>query len=486
MRLKTITLLRVLLMFAVLTAATPLQTTGAVKDFLLQFPPSLFERTFDGQNGLYGIPRMVSENITDGFILGWENNQPLVSHEIPAFSFNPFDGAKQRGYFNRHGQRIAHAPWILGYTYFTHFRLWDLNNGGIPDITLYFEGHFQRIFNGMGTPGRMYRYNGGTFWCVVGDGYVTYTSLYFLWQFSTIIDPYSPLNFIHVDFVTYVEGQRTWVDNFQPIGSGGTRVRPLASYFVSINDGNGWSNYRDGMPFLALYAPWRGDIPAIVEATLGYTLTPVFPVNTLQFEVLTAVQQLAKDISEPTPRKRTQAGYPLYYINNPARFSPEPCTVAAFHNADSLDADIVVAALGWRNSTWTQVRLQNVTTRQGEIIEYAMGYIMTSLLTPLYENITYVAYTPVTTPQPTPAATPDIPDIPDAPDIQDDNTENSTPRYIITAATAVLVLAAAAGVVVINRKKNHPKKSGGFCKSCGSPKKAGSRFCYKCGAGIQG
>ena len=105
--------------------------------------------------------------LTGRFSLGWdsETGQQITTYEVPEIYFS---GICMGGFFDRDGNQILDAPWMYVRTaddwvslyYAGYFKLFDLNDNGIPEILI----HFNQTFDG-GYAGfyRVFRYVDGEY-----------------------------------------------------------------------------------------------------------------------------------------------------------------------------------------------------------------------------------------------------------------------------------------------------------------------------------
>ena len=89
--------------------------------------------------------------------------ESIFSYEVPdIFIRHYFNDPDRTGFYNRNGNRITDAPWMLGSMYATGFSLWDLNNDGIPEIIVYYWGNY--IGTGdFGAPRVLFKYIDGAY-----------------------------------------------------------------------------------------------------------------------------------------------------------------------------------------------------------------------------------------------------------------------------------------------------------------------------------
>ncbi|MCL2398361.1 MAG: hypothetical protein FWC91_01290 [Defluviitaleaceae bacterium] len=115
---------------------------------------------------------------TGRFIPGWdsESQQLLTTYELPEISFAPI-AVRSSAFLDRYGNIITNAPWAYiqrfdNYTqedeltfsyshhYANHFKLFDFDNSGIPEIFIHFQQTFEGCYGGFY---RIFRYTDGAY-----------------------------------------------------------------------------------------------------------------------------------------------------------------------------------------------------------------------------------------------------------------------------------------------------------------------------------
>jgi len=172
-------------LLVLLCAFTPLVVRGddsgliseygrqVAQEFLRQFP-TIFRRTLTEtrcththelmRHGMYGIPRLYGRATEDGrfiidnfeqgarttherhFLTGWYHNNPILTTDVPAVYVKEFDWWMDRpwelnGFYDRRGNKIREATWLMDGCYASRLRLVYMGNNGIPDIFIYYYGH---------------------------------------------------------------------------------------------------------------------------------------------------------------------------------------------------------------------------------------------------------------------------------------------------------------------------------------------------------
>ena len=86
---------------------------------------------------------------------------PLNSvNDVPHIFWNSnWEQPELHGFFDRHGNRITEAPYINGIDVATNFRLYDIDNDGIPEILIHWD---QFVANGA-YPFSLFRYVNGQY-----------------------------------------------------------------------------------------------------------------------------------------------------------------------------------------------------------------------------------------------------------------------------------------------------------------------------------
>jgi|GEM_PF-4926808 len=140
----------------------------AVADFLAQIP------SLHGQIPLAYSSAGPGAHLAEGqFSLGWAQVdgewQEQTTFDVPAFYFRhdryadtglPAAG---HGFFDREGNPITDVPWILGDHFATDYRLWHIDESGVPIIALYYGGNVFEDTGNIGTRGRLFLYTDGAF-----------------------------------------------------------------------------------------------------------------------------------------------------------------------------------------------------------------------------------------------------------------------------------------------------------------------------------
>ena len=176
------------------------------EDFLMQFP-SIFASDFNHMTGgleftqvgdrrYFGVPRVYGWELDDGrfsvgwdrhsreiisdvrqFVLGyeatgwiddpwggWFQREPILTYEVPDIFYTEFrDSWERTGFYDRYGNRITNAPWMLHDSlYATGFSIWDFDNNGIPVIFVEYWGHYIGSGDG-GVPTSLFRFENGQY-----------------------------------------------------------------------------------------------------------------------------------------------------------------------------------------------------------------------------------------------------------------------------------------------------------------------------------
>jgi serine/threonine protein kinase len=149
----------------------------AAEAFIMQLP-TIFTSTVrgaeiqEGEQRFRGIPIIDGEELNDGrfsrweeingywqeiitdtprFRIGWVGGEriesgwgvpwlPILTYEMPDIYLRMFrDSPENSGFYDRFGNKITNAPWILGHSYAITFFLMDLDGNGIPEILVGYE-----------------------------------------------------------------------------------------------------------------------------------------------------------------------------------------------------------------------------------------------------------------------------------------------------------------------------------------------------------
>jgi len=105
---------------------------------------------------------------TGRFLVGWdsETRQSITTEIVPEIYFAPIESGDRHewGFFDNRHRRIYDATWLYtqtAYYFADHFKLFDFDNDGIPEIFI----HFQRIWPEGGHSGfyRIFKYIDGEY-----------------------------------------------------------------------------------------------------------------------------------------------------------------------------------------------------------------------------------------------------------------------------------------------------------------------------------
>jgi len=139
--------------------STPKETHAIVEEFLMQFPTIFTDKS---------IPVTGEWGLEEGqFSWGWEyingQWQQIISHEVPDIFFRRvLDSWEDSGFYDRYGNRITDAPWMLWDVYATDFSLWSFDDDDMPTIIVYYMGNYVGSGDG-GPPASLFRYVDGEF-----------------------------------------------------------------------------------------------------------------------------------------------------------------------------------------------------------------------------------------------------------------------------------------------------------------------------------
>ena len=255
----------------------------AAWDFLSQMPTMFADAPlpFTGARGYW------NEVVREGqFHMGWEQDgnyiREIFSDETPPYYFRFHRDAdhmplENHGFFDRYGNHITDAPWILGDTYATEFRLWDFDGSGIPVITVYYLGLGVELMHNTGAPGRLFKYVDGQFVDFPGvwtaDTWRSFTHTNWssfhrcadgdLWRSDV---GFGGAYVIWLDSIAFIHGEMV--------------TDPAARFFFE-HIFSFWDNYRTGEMYIPLdhdlYISDQPNLHQLAYEHLGINLTRILP-----------------------------------------------------------------------------------------------------------------------------------------------------------------------------------------------------------------
>jgi len=236
--------------------------------------------TGQGMHGWWGVELQEGQ-----FFMGWDeidgNRHAIISDTVPdvylRFDLDEmWQPGENHGFFDNRGNRITDAPWILGDTYATRYRLWDFDGSGIPVITLYYGGNWLDDTANSGMPGEIFIYENGAFRRFLG---VRDVAGWPRLHTSSAGFYFCPNGNLMRSDVGFGGAMLVWFDRVD-FYNGQTIYTPYANYFFG-NSNDRWSHFASDT--LNVPITWTVDLHAwryhwlLMYQSLGLQLSLISP-----------------------------------------------------------------------------------------------------------------------------------------------------------------------------------------------------------------